>query len=331
MLLPILILLFPVLSILQKGSSQPPPRNIVIVDSISRQPLPYVSVLPGGGRGFVGDGQGKVWVDINAQAIYTFSSIGYRTRHIIGAELLPLDTLTLAPAVQTLGDAKVYSTSYFNATKTIGRIQKGDFSFACDSSFDGRGFAVVIDLRREVPPGTEVVWIRKLSIPLRKDRVDDRQVHPMKVLLTESLSDDSNAVLNREEIFIDQDSRFERNGTVTLDISAQRIMVAPKVIYIQLHFLHESPPRNYTSPQIYISGKPVDNFFSLHRNLPTRAGRIETWSVFSREALVPYERFEQGAHSVWNVPLGVELAVPDMNRSTYLEIHLKSTCQESIN
>ena len=37
--------------------AQTQPKTMVILDSSTRQPLPYVSVLPDGGRGFVGDGQ----------------------------------------------------------------------------------------------------------------------------------------------------------------------------------------------------------------------------------------------------------------------------------
>jgi hypothetical protein len=282
-------------------------RTIVLADSASGQPLSYVSIVRAGSMGFVSDIQGQVLLEGDAQTRFVFFCIGYRTRELDGDACRQLDTLWMHRLAQTLDAAKIYSPGYFRTTKTIGRIDKGDFSYACDSSFDHRAFAIVIDLRKELPAGTEVVWIRKLTIPLRKDRAEDRQVHPMKILITESLTEDTSALLNREAIVIDQRPVFGKNGTVTLNLPDQHIYVAPRIIYIQLKFLRESPAKNYSSPQIYISGKSVDNFFSLHRNLPSKSGLISEWTLVSKTALTPFADFSQGNQSVWNVPMEVEV------------------------
>jgi hypothetical protein len=129
----------------------------------------------------------------------------------------------------------------------------------------------------------------------------------MKIPITESLNDDSTAVLIREAIVIDHRSVFGKNGNVIPDLSEQHIYVAPRIIYIQLQFLRESPADNYSSPQIYISGKSVNNFFSLHRNLPSKSGLIREWTLVSKTAPSLFEDFSQGSQSVWNVPISINV------------------------
>jgi hypothetical protein len=150
------------------GIAQTLRRTIVVADSTSGQPLSYVSIVRVGSMGFVSDINGKVLLEGDAQTRFVFSCIGYKTRELDGYARRQLDTLWMQRVAQTLDAAKIYSPGYFRTTKTIGPIDNGDFSYACDSSFDHRAFAIVIDLRKELPAGTEVVWIRKLTIPLRK-------------------------------------------------------------------------------------------------------------------------------------------------------------------
>lgn len=214
-------------------------KNIIVIDSISRIPLEYVSIINVSKNiGFYCDSTGISSKEISKDDIYKFSLIGYKDKIINGNEIELSSIIELFPIINFLKEIKIKNNVYENKLLTIST--KNTNNIIKVESFIKSEICTKINCFDT----TTKFKINSIKVPFNKFHKD----FPIRLHIYHSTSNSlpGESILN-ENILLGNLSFKKINKYYEFDLSKYNILAEASNIFIGFEFIGNNELLNNVS------------------------------------------------------------------------------------